>query len=85
MKLLIQPLNSQICIRSAYIFVMTSKKDTGMDNSEAAEKSRGNGKAAVEVPSDTNTTTPIPETQDIPPPIPEKKNQTEESSREETY
>ena len=51
------------------MFVRASRKDSGIVNSKASEKSVGDEKAAAKVPSDpiTNTDIPIPEILDFPP------------------
>lgn len=56
---------------AAYMFVRASRKDSGIVNSKASEKSVGDEKAAAKVPSDpiTNTDIPIPELLDFPPPL----------------
>ncbi|KAK7839944.1 hypothetical protein CFP56_017366 [Quercus suber] len=57
----------------AYMFVRASRKDSGIVNTKASEKSVGDEKAAAKVPSDpiTNTDIPIPEILelDFPPPL----------------
>ncbi|KAL0014956.1 hypothetical protein SO802_002025 [Lithocarpus litseifolius] len=63
-------LNANLAL-GAYLFVRASRKDSGIVNSKASEKSVGDEKAAAKVPSDpiTNTDIPIPEILDFPPPL----------------